>query len=113
MSESNDQQVKFFGTYFERDSVIRLARWAEGTSWVVLTIYVLTWLTSALLTLSQLYNGMMMDKGMTFLMAMNLFSPYLTQIIPGIFYFFGLQAVSKSMLILLDMEDNTRRAARK
>jgi len=113
MSEPNDKQPKFFGTYFDRDAVIRLARWAEGTSWVVLTIYVLTWLASTLLTLSQLYNGMIVDKGMTFLLALNLFSPYLTQVLPGVFYFFGLQAVSKSMLILLDMEDNTRRAARK
>jgi len=42
-----------------------------------------------------------------------LFTPYLQQILPGLFYFFGLQGISKGMLILLDMEDNTRRAARK
>jgi hypothetical protein len=113
MNESNDKRVKFFGAYFDRDSVVRLARWAEGVSWVVLTIYVLTWLASVLLTVSQMYNGMMGAKGGTFLMALNLFSPYLTQVLPGVFYFFGLQAISKSMLILLDMEDNTRRAARK
>ena len=33
--------------------------------------------------------------------------------LPGLFYFFGLHAVSKGLLIFLDMEDNTRRAARK
>jgi len=113
MSESDEKQVKYFGTYFERDSVLRLARWADGVSWVVLTIYVLTWLASVLLTVSQMFNGMMMEKGMTFLMALNLFSPYLTQVFPGLFYFFGMQAVSKLMLIMLDVEDNTRRAARK
>ena len=113
MSESNDKQVKFFGTYFERDSVLRLAHWAEGVSWVILTVYVLTWLASMLLTLSQMINGMMMNKGMTFLMLFNLLTPYITQVIPGIFYFFGLQAISKGLLILLDMEDSTRRAARK
>jgi hypothetical protein len=41
-----------------------------------------------------------------------MFTPYLQQPLPGLFYFFGLQAVSKGLLIFLDMEDNTRRAAR-
>jgi hypothetical protein len=33
--------------------------------------------------------------------------------LPGIVYFFALQAIAKALLILMDMEDNTRRAARK
>jgi hypothetical protein len=43
----------------------------------------------------------------------SIFAPYLQMPLPGVFYFFGLQGFSKIMLILLDMEDNTRRAARK
>jgi hypothetical protein len=39
--------------------------------------------------------------------------PYLQQPIPGILYFFSLQGISRILLIMLDMEDNTRRAARK
>ncbi len=113
MSESNDIQEKFLGAYFDRDGVLRLSRWADMLSWITLTIYVLTWLFSVLLFASQYANGMMGDKGMSFLMGLNLFSPFLTQLLPGIFYFFGLQAVSKGLLIMLDMEDNTRRAARK
>jgi hypothetical protein len=31
----------------------------------------------------------------------------------GVVYFIALQAISKALLILMDMEDNTRRAARK
>ena len=58
-------------------------------------------------------NGMMGDKGLGFLMGLNMFSPFLTQLLPGVFYFFGLQAVSKVLLIMLDVEDNTRRSARK
>jgi hypothetical protein len=114
MSESNDKQEKFFGAYFERDGVLRLSRWADVVAWVVLTIYVLTWLSSMLLFFSQYFNGLYFDKGGgSFLMTLNLFSPYLQQLLPGIFYFFGLQGISKGLLILLDMEDNTRRAARK
>lgn len=113
MSETNEKQEKFLGAYFDRDGVIKLSRWADILSWVTLTVYVLTWLFSALLFMSQYANGMMGDKGMSFLMGMNMLSPFLTQALPGVFYFFGLQAVSKVLLIMLDVEDNTRRAARK
>ena len=113
MSETNEKPEKFFGTYFDRDSVLRLSRWADGLSWVALTVYVLTWLGSILFYFAQFLNGMLSDKGQTFLMAFNMFSPYLTQVFPGVFYFFGLQGISKLLLILLDMEDNTRRASRK
>jgi len=113
MSESNEKQEKFMGAYFDRDAVMRLSRWSDGLSWVVLTVHLLTWAFSVLLFFAQYASGMMGDKGMTFLMGFNMFSPYLIQPLPGVFYFFGLQAVSKVLLILLDMEDNTRRGARK
>ena len=113
MSETTEKQTQYFGTYFDRDSVLRFSRWADILAWVTLTVYMLSWLANMLLVTSQYYNGMFFEKGMTFLNAINYFSPYLQQPLPGVFYFFGLQAVSKGILILLDMEDNTRRAAKK
>jgi hypothetical protein len=114
MSETTERQEKFFGAYVDRDVVLRLSRWADLTAWVVLTIYVLTWFFSVLLFFSQYFNDLYLAKGNgSFLTTFSLFSPYLQQLLPGIFYFFGLQGISKGMLILLDMEDNTRRAARK
>ena len=113
MSENEEKQTKFLGAYFDRDSVLRLSRWADVMSWIVLTVYAVTWAGSVLLYLSQYMNGMMSDKGITFLMSFNMFSPYLTQVFPGVVYFFLLQGISKAILILMDMEDNTRRAARK
>jgi hypothetical protein len=112
MSESNEKQAAFLGTYFDRDSVLRLSRWADIVAWVVLTIYLLSWSFSIILFFAQYYSGLYMEKGMTFLNVFNMFAPYLQQPLPGLFYFFGLQAVSKGLLIFLDMEDNTRRAAR-
>jgi hypothetical protein len=119
MSQTNDRpaerdlrQAAFFGTYFDRDGVLRLSRWADIIAWVVLTVYLLSWILSILLFFAQYYNGLYMDKGMTLLNVFNMFAPYLQQPLPGLFYFFGLQAVSKGLLIFLDMEDNTRRAAR-
>ncbi|NWG34203.1 MAG: hypothetical protein HXY42_07150 [Chloroflexi bacterium] len=113
MNEDNGKNHRYFGTYFDRDGVLRLSRWAEGIGWVVLTIYLLSWLFSIILFISQLADGLFFDKGMTFTGMFSLFKPYLLEPMPGVFYFFGLQAVSKTLLILLDMEDNSRRAARK
>lgn len=112
MTESSEKQAGFLGTYFDRDGVLRLSRWADVVAWIVLTVYLLSWLFSILLFLGQYLNGLYFDKGGTFLTIFNMFAPYLQQPLPGIFYFFGLQAVSKGLLIFLDMEDNTRRAAR-
>ena len=114
MTETTEKQDKFFGAYVDRDMVLRLSRWADGIAWVVLTIYGLTWLFSVVLFFSQYFNGLYFAKGSdSFLATFSLFTPYLQQPLPGLFYFFGLQGISKGMLLLLDMEDNTRRAARK
>ena len=112
MSEVNEKQASYLGTYFDRDSILRLSRWADIVAWIVLTIYLLSWLLNLLMFFSQYLNGLYMDKGATFLNVLNMFAPYLQQPLPGLFYFFGLEAVSKGLLIFLDMEDNTRRAAR-
>ncbi|GAB4466651.1 MAG: hypothetical protein Kow0070_29700 [Anaerolineales bacterium] len=113
MNELTDKQEKFLGAYFDRDGALRLSRWAEGTAWVVLTIYLLSWLFSVVLFVVQYSNGMFFEKGMTFLGAFSIFKPYLTEPLPGLLYFFALQGISKILLILLDVEDNSRRAARK
>lgn len=113
MSESNDKQEKFFGTYFERDGILRLSRCADVIAWIILTVYVLSWILSVVIFVAQYFNGLLYDKGLTFLTVFNIFKPYLTEPLPGILYFFALQAISKGLLLLLDMEDNTRRAARK
>ena len=112
MTESDKKPTTFMGTYFDRDAVMRLSRWADILAWVVLTLYLLTWIFQFILFLSQYFNGMLGDKGVTLLTIFSLFSPYLVQPIPGVLYFFALQAISKILLILLDVEDNTRRAAR-
>jgi hypothetical protein len=112
MTETTEKNEKFLGAYFDRDSVLRLSRGADSLSWVTLAFYGITWLFQVMLFMSQYVNGMMGDKGMSFLMGFNMFSPYLTQLLPGVFYFFALQAISKGLLIMLDMEDNTRRSAR-
>ena len=113
MTETKESGPKFLGTYFDRDVVMRLSRWAQVASWVVLVIYLITWLTTFILFMVQYSSGMFYNKGMTIFDNFNFFTPYLTQPIPGIIYFFSLQAIAHLLVIFLDIEENTRRAARK
>ena len=112
MGQEQEKDKRFFGTYFETDGVIRIASWANTLSWVILVIYLLVWLGALIQVLLQFFSGMIFDKGMVVLNVMNIFLPYLIQPLPGLFYFFGLQAISKALLILLDMEENTRRTGK-
>ena len=119
MSESNDRPAErdlrpagFLGTYFDRDGILRLSRWADVIAWIVLTIYLVYGLSSLLSFLGAFFGGLGGDKGGNFLSTIGVLSSQLLLPLPGVFFFFGLQAVSKGLLIFLDIEDNTRRAAR-
>jgi hypothetical protein len=119
MSESNDRpaerdlrQAGFLGTYFDRDGILRLSRWADVIAWIVLTIYLVYGLSSLLSYLEAFFSGLGFDKGGNFLSTIVVLSNQLILPLPGLVFFFGLQAVSKGLLIFLDIEDNTRRAAR-
>ena len=113
MTETNEPAQKFFGTYFDRDVVMRLSRWAQVSSWAVLAVYLFVWLVTFGQFLVQFSSGMFYNKGMTIFDNLNFFTPYLLQPIPGILYFFSLQAIAHLLFIFLDVEENTRRAARK
>lgn len=113
MSESNEKQGKYLGTYFDRDNILRISRTADVISWIILTVYIVSWLLSLMLFFAQFSNGLFVNKGMTFLDVFSFFKPYLVEPLPGVMFFFALQGISKTLLILLDMEDNTRRGARK
>lgn len=109
MSETNGK--KFMGTYFDRDAVLRLARLTTVFAWITLGFYILQALVSLLVLALQVARGLIAPGGLTDILQQFLwaFQPAL----PGLWYFIGLQAIGKVLLIFMDMEDNTRRAARK
>ncbi|HSQ39464.1 MAG TPA: hypothetical protein VLM78_04840 [Anaerolineales bacterium] len=109
MTETKEE--KFMGTYFDRDAVVKVSRWGEILSWVVVGVYAADFLLTAGIFLLQIMRHTFWGMG---------FSDYATNALMiierpfrGIVYFIALQAISKALLILMDMEDNTRRAARK
>jgi hypothetical protein len=105
MAEKGNIRPTFIGTYFNKESVLRLARWAEIISWVLMAAYVIQWGYSQWQSISNSISG-----GYPIDMNYTLFS--IPQLLQGVMLLIILQAVSKVLLILLDIEDNTRRAAR-
>lgn len=99
------QSTGFLGTYFERDSVLRLERWARIVAWGVLAAYTLE---SGYNIIQNVYSavigGYPVDAFFIFVT--------LSRILQGAMLFIVMQVAAKILLILLDIEDNTRRAAR-
>jgi len=110
MTESDNSKTNFAGTYFDRDSVLRVARLADIFAWAVLICYAAQAALSLTVLILQLARGLMPFQGPTDLIQQFLW--ILQPALPGLWNFIGLQAVGKALLIFMDMEDNTRRAAR-
>lgn len=111
MSDDQENRIGFMGTYFDRSVVMRIVRVAEISSWIVLTVYGLQLLLSAGTFVLSYLRGFMQGAGFTGLFQQILF--VLEQPFRGIVYFIGLQAIAKILLMFMDIEENTRRAARK
>ncbi len=112
MSESTESKTNFAGTYFDRDKVMQISRIAGIFAWIALGIYLFTTLNSLAQFLIQYVTGVYYQKGMSIFDVLGFFNPYLLMLVPGLLYFAGLKFVQHALLILLDLEDNTRRAAR-
>lgn len=111
MNESSEKsKTNFAGVYFDRDSVLRLARLADIFAWLTLVYYIVQVGVALTVFVLQIARGLLVLPGVTDYVQQFLwiFQPSL----PGLLYFIGLQAIGKVLLIFMDMEDNTRRAAR-
>jgi hypothetical protein len=108
MTEKNSN---FLGTYFDRDDVIRTARWIAILSWVMAGIYIFDMLLSVGVFILQYMRGLLPGMGFTDILQNIIFN--VERPLHDMLYFVALQVVSKGLLILLDVEDNLRRAARR
>ena len=110
MTEPDNSKTNFAGTYFDCDSVLRLARLASIFAWASLIYYAAQAVMSLTVFTLQLARGFIVLPGFTDFAQQILWM--LQPALPGLWNFIGLQAVGKILLIFMDMEDNTRRAAR-
>jgi len=105
-----EKRENFLGTYFSKDTVLRLASVAKVLSWVVVGVYALEWLVQALAMVLQITRGFWAGMGFTDVFQSILYQ--FEQPLRGVVYFVVLQGVAQALLMFMDMEDNTRRAAR-
>jgi hypothetical protein len=113
MNQSTEQRTGFLGTYFDRDAVLRVARLAGVLAWVLLAVY----LYNTLVSIGQFWfmaaSGGISYAGANIFDRLSMPTVYFSQLAPGVVYFVMLKVAQQALLILLDMEGNSRRAARK
>ena len=113
MDQSKEERTGFLGTYFDRDVSLRVARWANVLAWVILAMYAYTTLVSIGQQISLVASGVISYEGLTIFDRMSIPTLQISQLIPGLVYFVTLKVAQQVLLILLDVEDNSRRTARK
>jgi hypothetical protein len=109
MTQSTDK-TNFAGTYFDRDSILRLARLADIFAWAILLYHAAQAVLQVGVFALQVMRGLIVPGGFTDVAQQVLWM--LQPFLPGMWYFIGVMAVGKLLLIFMDIEDNTRRAAR-
>ena len=110
MTESDNSKTNFAGTYFDRDSVLRIAGLANIFAWASLIYYAVQVGLALTVFMLQVLRGLITLPGFTDIIQQLMW--ILQPALPALWNFIGLQAVGKVLLIFMDMEDNTRRAAR-
>ena len=105
-----EKRGNFLGTYFNKDTTLRLASVAKVFSWVVVGVYGLIWVIQAMAMALQVVRGFWIGLGFTDVAQNTLY--LFEQPLRGVVYFVVLQGVAQVLLMFMDLEDNTRRGAR-
>ena len=100
----------FLGTYFNKDAVVWFVQALKILAWIILVIYGGQLVLSIGVYTLQILRGFW--AGMSFTDGAQNFLYAFEQPLHGVVYAFALWGISQLLLIFLDIEDNTRRAAR-
>ena len=104
MSEKDENHSGFMGTYFDRNSVLKLSKITAIFGWVIFAFFIIQWFYAIWQNVYNAFSGNYpLDPGF---FIYNSGQPF-----QGAMVLLVLLAASKILLILLDIEDNTRRAA--
>jgi hypothetical protein len=96
----------FLGTYFQKDVVIKLSLIARIFAWIIASFYALQWILQVTTFSMQIARGSWMGIGFIDITQNLLW--LLEQPLRGLVYFAVLQGAAQALLILMDIEDNTR-----
>ena len=111
MSDQKDSKTNFAGTYYNLDTVLLITKVLKIASWIVAGLYGFQLVVSLVIYVLQVFRNLIYIGGPTDLMQQIIWQ--LQPSLAGLIFFVSLQALAQGLLILLDIEDNTRRAARK
>lgn len=111
MSQNERIPKRFLGSFFDPDSVMKIARWAVIISWVVVAVYAVDFVLAILVFGLQYARGFMSGMGPSDLLTQIVY--LLERPFRGAVYFIVLQAIGGVLLILMDMESDLRQAGGK
>ncbi|HKZ43827.1 MAG TPA: hypothetical protein VJZ78_02190 [Anaerolineales bacterium] len=111
MSDEKVTGSHFMGTYFDPGFVLKLSSVSKWLGWVVLAVYTIDFSVALLTMILQITRGFWTYMG---------FTDYATSILVtlerpfrGVVYAVVLLGISEVLKLFIDIENNTRRAARK
>ena len=113
MEAGNDMDKKssgFLGTYFNKDAVLKLSLASKILAWAVLAFHLFQMVFSVGVNILQIARGFWVGMGITDIIQNFLY--ILATPLHGVVYFFALLGISQILLVFMDIEENTRRAAR-
>lgn len=106
----DEKHSNFSGTYFNKDTVGRLAATAKVFAWIVALFYIVQWIIQVGTMVLQIGRGFWVGMGVTDI-AQTVINQF-EQPLRGLVYFVVLQGVAQILYMIMDIEDNTRRGAR-
>ena len=112
MNRSTEDHTGFLGTYFDRDIVLRTAQMAGVLAWVLLAMYAYVTFVSIGQFWMMVASGAAVYDNANIFDRLSIPTLQISQLIPGLVYFSMLKVAQQALLILLDVEDNSRRTAR-
>jgi hypothetical protein len=111
MNDEKETKFQFMGTYFDPGFVLKLSSVSKWLGWVVLAVYAIDFSVALLTMILQITRGLWGFMG---------FTDYATNILitlerpfRGLVYAVVLLGISEVLKLFIDIENNTRRSARK
>lgn len=110
MAEERPPSGRFLGTFFQPEAIFKLAGFSRVMAWIVLAVYSIEFAISILEIILQIMRGFWVNMGFTDIASNILLT--LERPFRGIVYFIALLGISEILKISVEIEANTRRAAR-
>jgi hypothetical protein len=111
MEEGKERKKRFMGTYFDPDLIFRLSGVAKVLAWIILAVYSMDFFLSLIVLILQILRGFWAFMGLTDIATNVLIT--LERPFRGMVYFVAMLGISEVLKIFVDIEENTRRIARK